>query len=533
MPAALHLVEHLFTEIAINPLSAGNALPLLRKDGGVFMAEVAGSAIKFNGRSYMVGVYRDISERRAQEETLRIKNAAIAAAVNGIAIATPEGEIVYVNAAFLALWGYSHESEVCGRSVLSFWQDQGAAAQVVAAITLTGRWMGELTARLGDGKVRRFEVSAQALSDESGTILAMTGSFADVTVQRAMADALRRNEVALNEAQRIARVGSWELNLVSGQLHWSDQTYRLFEVDRAHVDPSYELFLRLVHAEDRDAVDEAYRHSLRSRQSYEMVHRLEMSDGRIKFVEEKCETDFAADGTPLISRGTAQDVTERVLTEREVHRSLAEKETLLREVHHRVKNNLQIVSSLLYFERRKVKDQQALEVFGAIRDRLRAMVLVHEKLYSSGDLSAVDFADYVRSRADQLVHSNARGGHLLQLRVDAAALNLPIETALPCGMILTELLTNIIKYAFPDNRPGEATVRLTVAYGRVQLIVRDNGVGMPPEFDADFPQSFGWQLIYNLSEQIGGSLVLDRNNGVSVTLSFPLSRRALPVEVSG
>lgn len=532
-PESMPMVERQFIKMALGKLTGAIEVPMRRKDGSKFIAEVTGAVLEFSGRRYNSGVFRDISERRAQEESLRIKEAAIENAANGIAIATPAGVLTYANRAYLALLGLTEGSDVIGRSVLEPWRDQAVVSQAHAALQAEGIWSGELAPNCADGVSRLLDVQTQKLMGAEGKTIALTASFVDVTRQRAMEEALRRSEAMLKAAQRIARLGSWELHLESGRLYWTDETFRLFEVDATSVEPSYQTFLQRVHVDDRAAVDAAYSGSLRDRQPYRIVHRLQMGDGRIKYVEEQCETEFDANGRPLVSRGTTQDVTERVLAEQITHRSLAEKETLLREIHHRVKNNLQIVSSLLYFEGRKVEDQQALEVFGVIRDRLRAMVLVHERLYSSGDLSAVDFADYVRSLADQLLHSTACASRSFQLRVDTAEMTLPIETALPCGMILTELLTNINKYAFPDDRPGEAMVQLTAAYGRVQLIVRDNGVGMPPEFDADFPQSFGWQLVHNLSEQIGGALVLDRNNGVSVTLSFPLSKRALPVEVSG
>jgi PAS domain S-box-containing protein len=214
------------------------------------------------------------------------------------------------------------------------------------------------------------------------------------------------------------------------------------------------------------------------------------------------------------------DVTERIQAEAAIRRSLHEKETLLREIHHRVKNNLQIISSLLHFQAKKVHDAQAVAVFGEARERLRSMILVHDKLYNSRDLAAVEFAGYVRSLVDQFAHSAGVSGRI-RFTVETAPVMLPIGAALPCGMVLVELLTNVIKYAFPGDRRGDALVRLGAADGRVSLTVGDNGVGLPAGFDPAETHSFGWQLIRNLTTQLNGVTTLVRESGTSVTLAFP------------
>lgn len=201
--------------------------------------------------------------------------------------------------------------------------------------------------------------------------------------------------------------------------------------------------------------------------------------------------------------------------------SLHGKETLLREVHHRVKNNLQIISSLLHFRGKKLHDPAALAVFGDARALLRSMMLVHEKLYGADGLAAVDFADYLHSLVDQLKQSPSRSGSPVSFRVEAARLSLPIELALPAALIVTELVTNILKYAYPGERGGEARIRLTAPDGRVRITVSDDGVGLPPGFDPENHPSFGWQLVRNLVAQLLGTCELRRGRGTEVIFSFP------------
>ncbi|MCF7764344.1 MAG: PAS domain S-box protein [Verrucomicrobia bacterium] len=493
---------------------------VLRKDGTFRTVDIAGSVVLLKDQRYNIGVFRDITDQKHQEEDLRIKEAAIAAAASGIAISSPSGSLTYANQSFLKLWGYSQASEVLGHSVLDFWQDPGEVQLVIGIIQSQGAWLGELVARRRDGSTATFEVAAHRVTDREGTIVAMMASFTDVSERRQTSEALRNSELRLNEAQRIAHLGSWELDLRTGRLYWSAEIFRLFEIDPNEFDATYETFLKAVHPDDRDAVNLAYNNSLRDRLPYRIIHRLQMPDGRIKHVEEQCESEFTPEGTPLQSRGTVQDVTERVMAKNTIRKALQEKETLLKEIHHRVKNNLQIISSLLYFHAKRMADPAGMETFNETRTRLQSMILVHEKLYQSNDLSAVDFADYTQVLVKEL-ESTSVHNRQIRFRVNTEPLTLPIELAQPCGMIFVELITNVIKYAYPSDSKGDAEVTVRSGNNSVELIVQDHGNGMPTDFDPIRANSFGWQLIRRLSAQLNGSFLIERNHGTKVTISFP------------
>ncbi|MDH4161452.1 MAG: PAS domain S-box protein [Nitrospirota bacterium] len=218
-----------------------------------------------------------------------------------------------------------------------------------------------------------------------------------------------------------------------------------------------------------------------------------------------------------------QDVTERKRAEDAIRVSLREKETLLKEVHHRVKNNLQIISSVLYFQAQKIVEPASLAVFEEARNRLRSMVLVHEKLYRSRDLAHVDIRDYLQSLVDELRISHAEKSRGLQVHVKVPELYLPIETALPAGMIINELVTNIFKYAFPSGSGGDAWIRIDRQGGTVRIEVGDNGAGIPVGVSADQPATFGLQLVGNLAKQLNGSVAIERGQGTRVVVSFPIS----------
>ena len=219
-----------------------------------------------------------------------------------------------------------------------------------------------------------------------------------------------------------------------------------------------------------------------------------------------------------------QEIVERQRTEAQITEALEEKVVLLKEIHHRVKNNLQIISSLLNLQIRNIEDQDAREVFRDSQNRVRSMALIHEKLYRSADLARVDFGEYIQSLAAFLVRSYRTQSSLVSLKAQVGDVLLSINDAVPCGLIVNELITNSLKYAFCDGRQGEVYVRL-YANGaeRITLVVGDNGVGFPEEVDFRHTDSLGLQLVNSLVRQLDGDIALSRESGTAFEISFKAS----------
>jgi two-component sensor histidine kinase/HAMP domain-containing protein len=200
---------------------------------------------------------------------------------------------------------------------------------------------------------------------------------------------------------------------------------------------------------------------------------------------------------------------------------LQEKEVLLKEIHHRVKNNLQVISSLLNLQASQVKDTGALRSLRDSHTRVRSMALIHEKLYNSKSLARIDFGEYMQSLATDLFRSYQREPGDIQLKIEAEEIYLDLDQAIPCGLILNELMTNTLKYAFPDNRNGTIRVELHTGPNQtVRLRVADNGVGLADGVNIEKPDSLGWQLIHSLTRQLNGDLRADGSNGLNVEVSF-------------
>jgi PAS domain S-box-containing protein len=217
-----------------------------------------------------------------------------------------------------------------------------------------------------------------------------------------------------------------------------------------------------------------------------------------------------------------RDVSERVAAEEKIMNSLREKEVLLKEIHHRVKNNLQVVASLLGLQSRGAADEQMRRMLLESQNRVHTMALLHECLYQSQNLSRIDFPDYIRQLVSHLCHSYEIQTGNVRLETKLDQLYLDLDAAVACGLIINELVSNSLKYGFPDGREGVVRIELTADANRMaRLIVADNGVGHPGDPDLANAKTLGLRLVRTLAEQLGGTIELRSSDGTEARLTFP------------
>jgi len=203
--------------------------------------------------------------------------------------------------------------------------------------------------------------------------------------------------------------------------------------------------------------------------------------------------------------------------------SLQEKEVLLRETHHRVKNNLQVISSLLTLQANAIRDGEIRKLFQESQQRIRSMGLIHEQLYQSGNLAAIDLGDYIRRLVAYVLQAYQNGAERLQLELTEGEVLVHADIAIPCGLILNELLTNALRHAFPAGEPGDIHIALHAVEGQhMTLSVRDTGVGFPEGLDFRETGTLGLQLVCLLTEQLRGTIELTHRGGTQFTLTVPL-----------
>jgi PAS domain S-box-containing protein len=244
-------------------------------------------------------------------------------------------------------------------------------------------------------------------------------------------------------------------------------------------------------------------------------------DGTTVFIRESARMIRDAAGHPLYYEGTVEDISEQHRVQEALKASLREKEVLLREIHHRVKNNMQIISSLLSLQAREIADPAVVTKFRESQSRIRSMAFVHERLYHSSDLSQVTFSDYIRSLTNHLSKTYLLDGERIRIEAEIEDIALDIGTAIPCGLIINELVTNSIKHAFPDERVGTIRIELRRAPGeQFMLRVVDDGVGFPAGLDFQLTESLGMQIVLTLVDQIEGAIEREPGPGTSFRIDF-------------
>jgi len=256
--------------------------------------------------------------------------------------------------------------------------------------------------------------------------------------------------------------------------------------------------------------------------TYIIVKRYIHKTGRIVWIQLYSSVFRNNEGKIKYAIAVVDDITERKLAEEKLHAALEEKEVLLRELYHRTKNNMQVIRSLLMLQSESLKTPEVETLVHETEKRIQAMALVHQMLYQSNDLSRIRLDEYLQNLIPLLRQSHNTTFKNINLILDVREVTVIIDTAIPCGLILNEIITNAFKHAFPDNRKGEVKIRLLRnESGLIELHVSDNGIGVPKGFDFRNQQTLGLQTIFAIAEQqLQGKIIVELNNGVSWHISF-------------
>jgi PAS domain S-box-containing protein len=483
-----------------------------------------------------IGATQDITERKRAEESLALFRHCTDRSSDAIFWNNASGGFDYVNDQACRWLGYTREEllrlklwdiddSFSEERWHTYWKSWENAPDDSTARTQTFH-------RRKDGTTFPVEALGQHIKTASGRSLHV-GYVRDVTELRKAEQALRESEERLRQVAMVYSIGVFDHDHLADTTYWSAELRECLQLlPTEAAGPA--TFRQLIHPEDRETVEAAIECALAPDGDgrYAMQHRIVCRNGVVKWLDTRSKTFFSGESNarhPTRTVGAMVDITDRMEAQEALRVSVHEKETLLREVHHRVKNNLQIIASLLHFQAKKVRDPEDLVVFNEGRNRLRAMILVHERLYKSPGLARIEFGSYLQALVQDLWHSYAAAvSGRISVSVEADPVALPIESALPCGMIVCELLTNSIKYAFPGERKGKIGVTLTSKADGITVTVSDDGTGLPADFAPDRATTFGWQLIRSLAAQLGARLATDRGPGTQVSLHFGNVNRTQP-----
>jgi PAS domain S-box-containing protein len=327
-------------------------------------------------------------------------------------------------------------------------------------------------------------------------------------------DNVRRLDLALEAAS----MGAWDLDIEN------DTTIRTLEHDQIFGYDSFlpewgaKIFFEHIIPEDREYAQQRFDKAYETNKLFLQYRIIRADNKQVRWIETYGNLYRNEKNVPIRMLGVVVDITERKETEDQLLKVIDEKEMLLREIHHRVKNNMQIISSLLHLESSKVFDKRDAEFFTTVQDRIKSMGLIHGNLYQSEDISSIKFKEYVDNLTYQLFITHAASSNI-KLVTDIMDITLNMETAIPLGLIVNELVSNSLKYAFPDFK-GEMFISIHSKGEEFELIIKDNGVGIPKDLDLQKSKGLGLQLVNSLVEQLEGTIELDKNHGTKYKITF-------------
>lgn len=281
-------------------------------------------------------------------------------------------------------------------------------------------------------------------------------------------------------------------------------------------------FATVIHDEDRDRILSEWFVQVKAGQPCTDEFRVVDREGRVRWVRVQTAAIVANNGTLMGHAGTLEDITQQKQSEEQIKASLTEKEVLLKEIHHRVKNNLQIISSLIYLQAQRIEDPKVRQIFEDSQSRISAMALVHDNLYRSQSLSRINFSEYIQTLTASLFYTYRIQSDAVQLKVDIDDYVLmSLDKAIPCGLVLNELVTNALKHGFSEGKTGEIAVLLKKGSSdQVCLTVENDGNHLPETFELKTVQSMGLRLVHELVNQLQGHFELDKTDKTRFRITF-------------
>ena len=437
------------------------------------------------------------------------------------------GKIIEMSPSIERYSGFSRDYLI-GRQVETVYQNPEDRIKLLELIKEKGEVNDyELTLENKDGETVYVSVNSHFLKDENNQPVGVEGSLRDIGARKKAERDLIATQQRLRIALDLAKMGSWEYDVASDMFTFDDQFYALYGTtakdEGGYQMSSNDYASKFIPPEVSSVVAEEIERTLSADDpsySNEIEHVIVRADGEKRVIVVRNGIEKDEYGNTIKTIGVNQDITELKRVQNEIKEALNEKEMLLKEIHHRVKNNLMVISSLLNLQSRYIHDEEALDIFKESQNRAKSMALIHERLYRSTDLKRIDFGDYIRTLGNDLYHTYMPEEGHISLNMNLENLMVDINTTVPLGLIVNELITNSMKHAFAADVKGEININFYKNGDEFTLIIADNGVGLPADLDFKNTETLGLQLVNNLTAQIDGTIELDRRQGTRFKITF-------------
>ncbi len=483
---------------------------------------------------------KEITERKLAEEKLyeskkRFKSI-IENSSAGYFFIDCDGHYQNVNTAWLKMHKYDTPEEILGRhfSVTQIDENQSKADKIVKQL-LSGKVypQGEFKRLCKDGSIawHTFSINPVYLN---GVVIGLEGFLIDITDSKIIYEKLKKIEERLQFAMVTSQIGIWDLDLVDHTAFRSIEHDRTFGYDELLPEWTYDMFLEHVLPEDRIMVDDKFQNAIKTQSDWNFECRIRRKDDEVRWIW--AAGRHLIDNTAAVRRmtGIVQDITERKQTEEKIKSLLSEKEIILKEVNHRIKNNMNTIFGMLYLQANTLKDPSAIEALEDAASRVQSMAVLFDKLYHSHNVQKISLKSYFEPLIDEII-MNFPNSKSVKIEKKIEDIELHAKKLQPLGIIINELLTNIMKYAFTGRNNGIIIVEAHFAKTdeidginpatkdntpTVYITIQDNGNGMPDSVDFENSTGFGLQLVWMLTKDLKGEIQIERGNGTKIILEF-------------
>ena len=505
-----------------------------RKNGTDYPVEVHLQLNKLENKSVFFAIINDITERKQAEAALREseeRNRTTLYSIGDGVIATDNfGKIKQMNPIAENLTGWK-EFEAADKPLEDIFkilneETRTIVENPVKKVLKEGKIIGLANHTLlisKDGKEVPIADSGAPIKNEKGEIKGVVLVFRDQSKERAAQKAIAESEAQLKQSQRVARIGYYIFDIKANVWTCSEMLDDLFGIDKNYKH-DFEGWLNLIHPEHREEM-KLYltNHILKEKKEFNKEYRvLRKNDNAVLWVHGLGSLEFDKDGNLVKMFGTIQDITDRKTTQSIIENSLKEKEIMLKEIHHRVKNNFQSIISLIALQTEHIQDEEILNLFHDLQNRLRSMSLIHELMYGSKDFVGVNIKDYIERLTGYLIKTYSSLKRI-KLNLDLEEHSLDLDSIIPCGLIINEAITNSLKYAFPYEDTGNIYISFKKIKDEFCLTLSDDGVGIKNEIDFENISSLGLRLINLFTRQLRGTLEVVRpEKGLQFIIKFKM-----------
>lgn len=499
------------------------------KNGKIIELDVNASILTYKGKLAILSINRDITKQRKLEQILiesetKFKKMYENTLV-GIARIDSNYRILEANKAYCAMLGYQ-ENKLIGENLKDITHPESIEKNL------------ELQSKLGNGEIDHFEIEKKFLHKSGKTIYGILNAVAirddksnlsyflenvlDITSRKKSETAIKDLSLRLSLAVKSANIGIWDLNLENKQLIWDENMYKLYGILKENSSCSFEAWEKTVHPDDLIFLEKKIQDAINGINELDTSFRILTPDKKIRYIKAHAKIMYNKDNHPIRMVGVNYDITKMILQQQKIQNNLNEKIVLLQEIHHRVKNNMQIIISLLRLQSSTMTDSVAKDALMNSQNRIRSMALVHDKLYRSDNFIDINLKKYITSLIGDLIRSSSNKPNDFKINTDMEDIALPIDKAIPCGLIINELITFSLKYAINDKLTPEINLTFkTNKYKQAELTYRDNGSSISKNVNLKNPNDLGFQLIMVLAKgQLKGEIKVKTFGGFGFSVRF-------------